>query len=163
MKMIFVLSMLELLLFNKAYAIVESQSIDCKYSTSENKDHILLSLKDTQNGTFYYSSEIETTGEDQNSGTLTMIRVDDSKAPLTKKDFSQFSSKLNTIEEHGTVEIEFLFSMPKNLILKSSNSFKASLATNIIDTEATPDKKQNAMNLHSEDDLVCVAHLIEKK
>ncbi len=163
MKTIFNLSALSLLALTSAHAADETQYIDCHFLNSESNDHIIISLKDPQNGTFFYTAGLDQDGESQNTGKLFITRVEDSKNNPAKKDTAQFSAKWNTDQDGGTVTIEFLFSMPKALVFKTSNSFKAGLQTNIADNLiASTSKNSKPFSLSSDDDLNCFARLYPK-
>lgn len=134
----------------KAHAS-DIQSIDCHYTNPGAKDHVIVSLKDPQNGTFSYSTGI--VDDDQNTGSIGILRDADSNEP-GKKDFARFTARWMTVQDGSKITVEFHFSMPKNLVFKNSNSFKAGLTTNIIDYNQT-----KPLSLDSDDELVCSAKI----
>lgn len=147
MKTTLALSLLGLISIHSANA-ADTQFIDCHFTNSTSSDHVVVSLKDPQTGTFFYTPGIDDSGDEQNTGKLSLMKIEDSK---TDKDSAQFSSKWNTTQDGSSVTVEFLFSMPKNLIFKASNSFKAGFSTTITDAALAP--------LHGNDALDCYSRI----
>lgn len=152
--MIFVLSALSMMSIGQANAAEEIQFIDCHFSNSDNNDHVVISMNDPQNGSFFYTTGILDSGEDQNTGKLSLQRVEESKRSSLKKEDTEFSAKWNTRQDGSRMTIEFLFSMPKSLVFKASDAFKADLQTTITDSAIAP--------LHSSDHLDCFARIYPK-
>lgn len=132
------------LTLSPAYANNEKQYIDCKFPNPNSRDQVVVTLENAQRGLFSYTTGEEDTGEAQNTGKLNMYRIED-----TKKDLAQFSAKMKTIEDGGEIIVEFFFTMPKNLILKDSSSFKAGFMTSITDIGKMP--------MHANDELNCTS------
>lgn len=145
MKTLITLSLLTLLSINNSFAGDTVQYIDCRFPNPESTDHVVVSLKDTQNGTLFYTTGLDNNGDDENTGKLSLVRLAD------KKEYAQFSATWKTIQDGGVVLVEFHFSMPKNLIFKSSNSFMAGFSTTITDAALAP--------LRANDDLECFSRI----
>ena len=157
MKMISLLTVLVGLTIASAHATDQKQTIECKFSNSNSKDHVNVTLNDPQSGTFYYSSNIEDSDDNQHTGLIGLNRVAD---PIKDSSIAQFLAKWTTIQDGSYVTIEFHFSMPKELLMKSSKSFKAILATSIIDEAITPQAKNaKPTAISASDDIQCSAKI----
>jgi len=135
-----------------ARAANETQYIDCKFPNPASNDHVVVSLNDSQSGSFFYTTGVSDDGDDQDTGRIGLIR-EDSKTDPTK---ALFVARWMTVQDGSKVTLEFHFSMPKELIFKASGSFKAGLTTNIIDGN------KQALYLKSDDDLTCFSRLNTK-
>lgn len=126
----------------------QTQYIDCRFPNPDSTDHVIVSLQDTQKGTLFYTTGFDDNGDSNNTGKLNMNRVEDSK---DSKDYAQFSAIWKTIQDGSAVLVEFHFSMPKNLLFKSSNYFKAGFVSTITDPTIAP--------LRANDELECFTRL----
>ena len=151
--MIFTLAVLAQFFTLSTHAADGTQSIECKFTNQDSKDRVLLTLDNPQSGTFLYVDGSDDKENVQNTGKITLKRVEDSK-DITKKDYAQFQAKWSTGQNDGWLMIEFDFSMPKNLILKNAAAFKAELSTNITD--------QKPSILNGNDALDCISKFDSK-
>lgn len=127
-----------------------TQNIDCHFQNPASTDHVVISLTDPQTGSFYYTTGVSSEGDDQDTGRIGLTE-EDSKIDATK---TRFVAKWMTVQDGSKVTVEFHYSMPKNLIFKTSDSFKAGLTTNIIDGAS-----KLPASLNADDELTCVAKL----
>lgn len=134
----------------QAHATDQTQYIDCKFENPNNNDHVIVSLDDTQNGTFLYTAGVDDEDDNQHTGVIGLKRQGD------KEQTAHFLAKWSTVQDGSRITVEFHFSMPKDLVFKVSNSFKSGLTTNIIDEQS------KTAPLTSADDLTCFARLYPK-
>jgi hypothetical protein len=149
MNMALTLTALLSLSINSAHAAA-TQFIDCHFQNPASTDHVVISLTDPQTGSFYYTTGVNSDGNDQDTGRIGIVQ-EDSKNDTTK---ARFVAKWMTVQDGSKVTVEFHFSMPKSLVFKTGDPFKTTLTTNILDGGS-----KLPASLNADDDLTCIAKL----
>jgi|GEM_PF-5347041 len=102
------------------------QYIDCHFDDVTMEDRVIVSLIDAQRGTFFYSTGLDSEGEDRRTGKLEMTRIDDD---ATQPDQAQFKAIFHGDDYGKPITVEFGFSMPKAQIFQKSDGFSASVSS----------------------------------
>jgi hypothetical protein len=98
------------------------QYIDCHFDDISMEDRVIVSLTDANTGTFFYSTGLDSEGNDRRTGAEKMKRIAD---VASQPEMAQFEAT-SVVDDYGTPKtIKFGFSMPKNLIFKSTNDLHA--------------------------------------
>jgi len=126
-------------------AMAASQSIDCRFLDPSNTDHVMVSLKSDQVGSFFYSSGDEEPGT-ANSDQLTLNRV----KPL-HSGYAAFLAQVMIPEGSGSVQ--FTFEYPEASVMKPGTEVKALLTTEIFGL------RSDASTGADTQELVCSAQL----
>lgn len=107
------------------------QYIDCRYMGSTADDHVIVSLTSPTTGTFFYTTGLDSEGNDHRTSKLTLNHTRDSA------DHSFFAAS-TIVDDYGTpVSVSFFFAMPKEMIFKASSYFIASLTADTTDSSTT--------------------------
>jgi hypothetical protein len=130
------------------------QYIDCHFANPASTDHVVVSLESSLSGSFYYTTGIDDQGNDQNTGRLALHQVE---SPASSSTDALFLAQFMTVQDGSKITINFNFSMPKDLLFKSSDFFNARLTTDIIDKN-----QWTHTNLTTDDELTCFARLYPK-
>ena len=105
-------------------ALSATQNITCNFADPSNHDKIVISLTDTQSGTFYYSLSGDTSPTD---GMLPLTRTD-----LGNRDFASF--------ENSNESLEMTFKFPIGILQKAGTGIKTTLTTSIQVMNTTQDQ-----------------------
>lgn len=134
------------------------QHIDCRFPNPASTDHVIVSLENPRSGTFFYTTGISDDEEEQTTGSISLHQEEDSKDP-NKKDFSRYRAAWTSIQDGSKVTVDFHFSMPKSLVFKASDSFKAGFTTSINDQSSG----KHPLSLTANDELTCFSRLYPSK
>lgn len=89
-------------------------------------DRIVVNVySDLKSGTFFYSTGLDTQGDDVRTPALKLSRLAD------QANQAQFKASFSGVVNHQNVSVEFQFAMPKAELFKSSNYFAASVTTDM--------------------------------
>ena len=100
------------------------QHIDCHLDYSD--EHVIVSLNDTQTGTFFYTLGLDSEGNDRSTRKLVLTSAGNSAQ------FPAMASFKATFKGDAAINVpavEFEFLMPKDLVFKASDYFPAALST----------------------------------
>ena len=123
---IILISALTLLSSINSFAQDNLQFISCSFMDPSMNDRVIVNVySDLKSGTFFYSTGLDTQGDDVRTPALKLSRLVDQGAQ------AQFKASFSGVVNHQNTSVEFQFAMPKAELFKSSNYFVANVTTDM--------------------------------